>query len=89
MNKVYLQKLKDRAGEMALQNMWGENAYKINMEILRLDQKDSASCTRLAKYYMLKNNIAEAKNMYLKTLEIDPNNLGIIERDQKEKNMTE
>jgi len=92
MNSVKLQKLVDKAGEMALRNMWGENAYKINMAILQMDHNNSAACTRLAKYYKLNDNITEAKNMYLKALEIDPNNRGAInnlndiERDQQENN---
>lgn len=90
MNNISLQKLADKAGEMALNDIWGENAYKINMAILKIDHNNSAACTRLAKYYKLNDNIAEAKNMYLKALEIDPHNRGAInnlddmERDEKE-----
>jgi len=90
MNNANLQKLVDRAGEMASRNIWGENAFKINMAILELDNCNCAACTRLAKYYKLNNNIPEATKMYLKTLEIDPtnrgalNNLSDIEKDQKE-----
>lgn len=90
MNKVNFQKLVDQAGEMAVGNIWGENAYEINMEILKIDQNNSAACTRLAKYYMLNDNITEAKNMYLKALIINPNhqgainNLNEIEKNQRE-----
>lgn len=90
MKNVNLEMLVDKAGEMALHNIWGENAYKINMAILKMDHTNSAACTRLAKYYRLNDNITEAKNMYLKALDIDPNNRGAInnlhdiERDQKE-----
>lgn len=90
MNNVNLQKLVDKAGEMALRNIWGENAFKINMAILKKDHNNGAACTRLAKYYKLNDNITEAKNMYLKALDIDPynrgaiNNLNDIEKDQKE-----
>ena len=90
MKNVNLKMLVDKAGEMALRNVWGENAFKINMAILKMDQKNSAACTRLAKYYKLNDNIGEAKNMYLKALDIDPNNRGAmnnlsdIEKDQKE-----
>ena len=90
MNNVDLQKLVDKAGKMALGNIWGENAYKINMAILKIDHNNCAACTRLAKYYKLNDNMAEAKNMYLKALDIDPNsrvainNLSDIEKDQKE-----
>lgn len=90
MNNMNLQKLLDKAGKMALSNTWGENAYKINMEILEIDNNNCAACTRLAKYYKLNDNIAEAKNMYLKVLGIDPqsrgaiNNLDEIEEDQNE-----
>lgn len=90
-----LQKLKDRAGEMALRNLWGENSYKINMAILHMDRNNTAACTRLAKYYKINDNIEEAKNMYLKALEIDPNNRGAInnlndiERDKQETNAVE
>ena len=84
------EKLVDKATEMALHNSWGESAYKVNMAILKLDNKNTASCTRLAKYYKLNDNIAEAKNMYLKALDIDPNNrvainnLNDIAMDQRE-----
>lgn len=90
MNNVNLQKLVDKAGKMALHNMWGENAYKINMAILKLDRNNSAAYTRLAKYYKLNGDIPEAKNMYLKALDIAPdnqgaiNNLNDIEKDQME-----
>jgi len=85
-----LQKLVDKAGEMALSNMWGEKALKINMAIIKIDHNNCSAYTRLAKYYKLNNNIAEAKNMYLKALNIDPENRGAInnlndfERDEKE-----
>ena len=90
MNNVNLQKLVGKAGEMALGNIWGENAYKINMAILKIDRHNSSAYTRLAKYYKLNDNIPEAKNMYLKALDIDPNNWGAsnnlidIEKDQME-----
>lgn len=90
MNKLDLQKLIDKAGDMALRNIWEEKAYKINMAILKLDKNNCAAYTRLAKYYKINDNIDEAKNMYLKALEIDPENRGAInnlndfERDQNE-----
>jgi tetratricopeptide (TPR) repeat protein len=78
MNNANLKKLMDKAGKMALLNIWGENAYKINMAILKADHNNSAACTRLAKYYKLNNNIPKAKKMYLKALKINPNNRGAI-----------
>jgi tetratricopeptide (TPR) repeat protein len=90
MKNVNLQKLEDKAGKMAMDNIWGEYAYKINMAILKIDSNNCNAYTRLAKYYKINDNIAEAKNMYLKTLYIDPknwgaiNNLNDIEVDQKE-----
>jgi Tfp pilus assembly protein PilF len=90
MNNVNLQKLVDKAGEMATRNIWGENAYKINMAILKIDHHNCPAFTRLAKYYKLNNNIAEAKNIYLKVLDIDPKNRGAInnlynfEKEEKE-----
>jgi tetratricopeptide (TPR) repeat protein len=90
MGNMDLQKLVDKAGEMALRNLWGENAYKINTMILHRDPRNTAACTRLAKYHRLNGNIEDAKNSYLKALEIDPdnrgalNNLNEIEREQKE-----
>lgn len=90
MNNKSLQKLVDAAGKMALHNIWGENSYKINMAILKLDPCNCAAYTRLAKYYKLDDNIVEARNMYLRALEIDPNNRGAInnlnemEKEQKE-----
>lgn len=91
MDNDKLQRLVDKAGKMATLNLWGENAYKINMAILHIDGNNSAACTRLAKYYKLNNQIDEAKSMYLKALEINPNNRGAInnlddmERDQHRK----
>jgi tetratricopeptide (TPR) repeat protein len=82
-----LNKLIDRAGEMALHNMWEEKAYKINMTILKYDTNNFAACTRLAKYYKLGENIQGAKEMYLRALEINPesqgvkNNLNDIQRE--------
>lgn len=90
MSNANLQNLVDRAEKMALRNIWGENSYKINMAILKLDPNNCAACTRLAKYYKLDDNIEEARNMYLRALEIDPNNRGAInnlnemEKEQKE-----
>lgn len=90
MSNVDLQKLEDKAAEMALNNIWGEDAYKINRAILKIDHNNCAAYTRLAKYYKFNDNRTEAKNMYLKALAIDPNsrasinNLYEIEKDQKE-----
>lgn len=90
MDNVSLQKLADKASEMALSNIWGGTAYKINMAILKIDRNNCAACTRLAKYYKVNDNITKAKTMYLKALHIDPNNRGAInnlsdiEKDQKE-----
>ena len=91
MNCDNLRKLISKAREMALGNRWEENAYKVNMKILEMDNNNSAACTRLAKYYKLNNNLTDAKKMYLKALEIDPNNHGArnnledIEKHQQEK----
>jgi tetratricopeptide (TPR) repeat protein len=76
MNRVLLSKLINKATEMALANKWGENAFKINKMILEIDNNNSAACTRLAKYFKLHNNFSEARNMYSKALEINPNNQG-------------
>ncbi|UWG96611.1 hypothetical protein LPY66_17260 [Dehalobacter sp. DCM] len=95
MSNVNLRTLVKKAGEMALGNSWGEDAYTINMGILAIDQNNSGSCTRLAKYYMLNDNLPEAKNMYLRALKIDPesrialNNLQVIEQAQKENAIAE
>jgi tetratricopeptide (TPR) repeat protein len=90
MTSENLSKLIDRAGEMALRNMWEEKAYKINMAILKYDNNNFAACTRLAKYYKLSENIQDAKVMYMRALEINPesqgvkNNLNEIQREADE-----
>ncbi len=90
MEAISLQKLVDKAGRMALANEWGEKAYRINSVILKRDKNNCAAYTRLAKYYKLNNNIQDAKEMYLKVLEIDPENRGAInnlndfDKDEKE-----
>lgn len=76
MNSELLEKLVCKASEMALANKWGENAFKINKMILKIDSSNSDACTRLAKYFKLHDNLAEAKKMYSKALKINPNNQG-------------
>ncbi|HEY9059976.1 MAG TPA: hypothetical protein VIO64_05655 [Pseudobacteroides sp.] len=78
MNRDILNKLISKAVEMALANNWGENSFKINKMILKMDNNNSAACTRLAKYFKLHDNFEEAKKMYSKALGIDPNNRGAI-----------
>jgi tetratricopeptide (TPR) repeat protein len=76
MNPENLEKLIEKAREMATGNIWEESAFKINMKILKIDSNNSAAYTRLAKYYKLHNNLTGAKKMYIKALEIDPNSQG-------------
>lgn len=95
MINIKLQKLKDQASDNALHNVWGKDAYKVNMAILKIDHNDCAAYTRLAKYYKLKDDITKAKSMYLKALDIDPenraalNNLNDIKKDQEESDAVE
>lgn len=95
MNSIKLQKLKEQASDNALRNVWGKDAYKLNMAILKIDSNNCAAYTRLAKYYKLKENITQAKKMYLKALAIDPenraaiNNLSDIKKDQEETDAVE
>lgn len=90
MTSENLSKLINTAGEMALHNIWEEKSYKINMTILKYDTNNFAACTRLAKYYKLSENIQDAKVMYLRALEINPesqgvkNNLNEIQREADE-----
>jgi len=91
MNSSNCQKLINKAREMALANIWEENAFRINMKILEVDSNNFAACTRLAKYYKLNDNLVDAKKMYLKALEIEPNSQGVknnlidIEKYQSDK----
>ena len=74
MNCEKFRKLLDKANEMAANNIWGEKAYVINKKIWDIDNNNYFACTRLAQYYTLNDNIPDAKKMYLKALEIYPNN---------------
>lgn len=76
MNGELFDKLVKKASELALADKWGEEAYKINKRILKIDGSNSAACTRLAKYFRLNDDLEEAKNMYSKALEINPYNQG-------------
>lgn len=78
MNKVLFEKLVNKAVEMAMANKWTEKSFKINSMILEMDSRNSAACTRLAKYFKLNGNFNEAKAMYSKALVIDPKNLGAM-----------
>lgn len=90
MSIMNLQNLMDKASEMALGNIWSDNAYKVNRAILKIDNKNCSAYTRLAKYYKMNENIPEARNMYLKALDIDPNNrlaknnLNDIKKDEQD-----
>lgn len=90
MNCDNLRKLLDKANEMAANNIWGGEAYAINMKIWEADNNNFTACTRLGKFYKLNDNIPDAKKMYLKALEIYPNDYGVktnlieIERLHKE-----
>lgn len=91
MNTDILEDLMSTASNLALANDWSENAYEVNMKILEFDNNNSAAYTRLAKYYRMKNNLEDAKKMYIKALEINPdntgaqNNLNEVQREQKDK----
>ncbi|HEX9060542.1 MAG TPA: hypothetical protein VF941_10210, partial [Clostridia bacterium] len=91
MDKNLLKSLVSEASGLALSNCWGENAFDINMKILEIDENNSAACTRLAKYYRLNDNLSDAKKMYSRALEINPNSIGArnnlieIEEYQKDK----
>ncbi len=76
MNRELFDQLVSNASEMALANKWGEKAFKTNMKIIEIDSSNSPAYTRLAKYFRLNDNLTEAKNMYSKALEINPNNQG-------------
>ncbi len=95
MNKNLLSKLVDKASGMALANSWDDKALKINMMILEMDSSNSAACTRLAKYYRLHDNLAEAKKMYSRALEINPENQGArnnlieMEKYEDQKNLVD
>jgi len=90
MNCVNLRKLLDKANEMASNNIWGIKAYIINMKIWEADNNNFTACIRLGKFYKLNDNIPDAEKMYLKALEIYPNDYGVknilveIERLHKE-----
>lgn len=77
MNCEKFRKLIDKSNEMATNNLWGEKSYVINEKIWEMDNNNFTACTRLAKYYKLNDNMTDAKRMYLKALEIYPNNYGV------------
>lgn len=95
MSKLKLEQLEEQAAKLALSDNWGQEAYKTNMAILKLDQNNCAACTRLGKYHKVKDNMKKAEKMYLQALDIDPqnraarNNLYEINRDQEENEMVE
>lgn len=90
MNCEKLRKLFENANEMAANNIWEEKAYVVNKKIWDADNYNFVTCTRLARYYRLNGNIPDAEKMYLKALEIYPNdyvvkmNLYEIEKLHKE-----
>jgi len=95
MNRDLFDKLVIKASEMAMANKWGEDSFKINRMILKMDSSNSPACTRLAKYFKLKDNLIAAKKMYSKALVINPNNQGAnnnlieIETQQHDKEFVE
>ncbi len=73
-----LRMLLDKANVLAENNIWGEKSYVINKKIWEADINNFTACTRLAKYYKLADNLTDAKKMYLKALDINPNNYEVM-----------
>ena len=65
-----LQKLIDQAIRASLQQDW-EQAIELNVYILQRNPQDIATLNRLAKAYVQKNQVEQAKDLYQKVLEID------------------
>jgi tetratricopeptide (TPR) repeat protein len=65
-----LQKLIDQAIRASLQQDW-EQAIELNEHILQRNPNDIATLNRLAKAYVQKNQVDQAKNLYQKVLTLD------------------
>ncbi len=65
-----LQKLIDQAIRASLQQDW-EQAIELNVYILQRNPQDIATLNRLAKAYVQKNQVEQAKDLYQKVLELD------------------
>ncbi len=73
MNNFDLEKLKERAVEVAIQGNYQE-AIRINTEILEHNPQDVDSLMQLAHAYWQIGDLHKAKDYYKRTLEIEPNN---------------
>lgn len=65
-----LQKLIDQAIRASLQQDW-EQAIELNVYILQRNPQDIATLNRLAKAYVQKNQVEQARDLYQKVLELD------------------
>ncbi len=64
----------NRAKFLANNNLWNDEAIKLNSIIIEIDKRNIAAYTRLAKCYVVKENYVMAENLYKKVLTFDPNN---------------
>lgn len=69
-----LTQLIKKARELAADNNWGEESLDVNQRILKLDSKVVEAYTRLGKCFKEMNEFDIAFEMYIKALELEPNN---------------
>lgn len=77
MNCANLRKLIDKSNEIAAKKIMSEKVYVVNMKIWVVDNYNVTACKRLAQYFIFNDNLSEAKRMYMKALEIYPNDRGL------------
>lgn len=80
MTYVNLRKLVNKSNELSANNCWDREAFDVNMKIWNADNNNFNACTRLAKYYELNGNIADARMMYLNAIKIPPYNYDVKKR---------
>lgn len=82
-----LQILISQSEKLASLKEWNDKAIEINTKILEQDPYNTTACTRLARCFVVTNQLFAARSMYDYTLSIDPknviaiNNLKLIEDD--------
>ncbi|NLN18828.1 MAG: tetratricopeptide repeat protein [Firmicutes bacterium] len=69
-----IQRLRERAEELAENDDWGDEALSVNSQLTELDPNDVSAYNRLARVHIKREQYFKAMLIYDRVLEIDPTN---------------
>lgn len=72
---INFDELINKAKKLAHDNIWDDEAIRVNNAIIEFDSSCSAAYTRLAKCYVIKKEYERAEKLYREVLSFDSNNI--------------